>query len=73
MVARYSENKKKGKEKVTGERAEILETVDDNISMKISSRERGEKHTERKKKRELNRNKCVKVIDRVKIWREKKS
>ena len=51
MVARYSENKKKGKEKVTGERAEILETVDDNISMKISSRERREKHTERKKKR----------------------
>ena len=51
MVARYSENKKKGKEKVTGERAEILETVDDNIGMKISSRERGEKHTERKKKR----------------------
>ena len=41
--------------------------------MKISSRERREKHTERKKKRELNRNKCVKVIDRVKIWREKKA
>ena len=70
MVARYSENKRE-KKKVTGERAEILETVDGNIGMKISSRERGEKHTERNKKRELNRNKCVKVIDRVKIWREK--